>query len=206
MTGARQARVVLLTKDPVPGQVKTRMIPLLGAEGAAALHRELVAGTLSAVQASGLPAEVHLAGDLHGDFATWIREQGFAVHAQGDGDLGARLRRAMAGPGRLLALGTDCPHLDPAWLVRAAARPEPVVIGPAEDGGYWMLAIDAPRAALFARIAWSTDAVFTTTCARAAALPIAIAPVCYDIDEPADLLRLLADPRCPPALFRRFSR
>ncbi|MFT5686699.1 MAG: glycosyltransferase A (GT-A) superfamily protein (DUF2064 family), partial [Myxococcota bacterium] len=70
------------------------------------------------------------------------------------------------------------------------------------DGGYWMLALDAPCRGLFADIPWSTDAVAETTMRRASDLGLAVhlAPTCYDIDEPTDLQRLLADPRCPPAL------
>ena len=196
------AQVVILTKPPEPGRVKTRLAPLLGDAGAAAVHAAMVWATLAQVQRAGLPCVVRLDGDPAGDFAAALAARGATVLPQGDGDLGARLRRALAGPGRCIALGTDCPLLEPVWLLAAARDPHPVVLGPAEDGGYWMIAIDAPQDALFEGIPWSTAQVRTATLARAQAAGLAVCELatCYDIDTPADLLRLLADPRCPPEI------
>jgi len=196
------ARVVILTKDPVPGRVKTRLIPALGPEGAARFHTALVHTTLDLVGASGLDAVVSLSGDLEGAFARDIRARGFATEAQAPGDLGARLRHALRGPGRRLALGTDCPLLDPASLRAAAVAPQPVVIGPAEDGGYWMIAIDAPDDHLFTDVPWSSPQTRAVTLQRARERghEIAFAPEHYDIDTPTELSRLLSAPRCPARL------
>ncbi|MEL6350000.1 MAG: TIGR04282 family arsenosugar biosynthesis glycosyltransferase, partial [Myxococcota bacterium] len=192
-------RLVVMTKAPQPGRVKTRLIPALGAEGAAAMHTALVSATLDRVRRSGLDVVIAMGGDYQGAFARSLERQGFTVLPQAPGDLGERLKRALTGPGRRLAIGTDCPIFSPRWLADAAERPEPVVLGPAEDGGYWMICVDAPQDALFDDVPWSTEAVLKTTVDRAKAMGLAVhmAPTCYDIDTPLDLKRLLEDPRCP---------
>lgn len=197
----------ILTRTPAAGRAKTRLIPRLGAEGAARLHAALAEATFDLAAASGLPVTVHLDGDLESAFAAAIRARGFGVVPQVEGDLGARLRAATAQPGRRVLLGTDCVTFDPAWLEVAASDPAPVVLGPAEDGGYWTLALDAPCPALFEQIPWSTEAVAAATLAAAARLgrKVKLLPTCYDIDAPPDLLRLAADPACPRALRERIS-
>lgn len=195
-------RVVILTKDPTPGRVKTRLMPALGPKGAARFHTALVHATLDLVLASGLDAVVSLSGDLGGPFAEGIRARGVPVEPQASGDLGARLKHALRGPGRRIALGTDCPLFDPQTLREAAASTDPVVIGPAEDGGYWMIAIDAPQDALFTDVPWSSPDTLAVTLERAAAagLPVRQTVRHYDIDTPDELARLLAEPGCPEAL------
>lgn len=198
----REVEVMVMTRTPRPGQVKTRLIPALGAAGAAAVHVALVAETLWRVRRSGLSCVVCLDGDGGGAFARSLARQGVRVQAQPPGDLGARLRHALSGPGRKIAIGTDCPLFSPVWLARAAQDPRPVVVGPAEDGGYWLIAVDAPQDALFVDVPWSTANTLAVTLQRAeaAALPVGRLPTCYDIDTPEDLRRLLADPHCPPGI------
>ena len=194
--------VIVLTKAPVPGRVKTRLMPLLGADGAARLHEELVKATLDLVLQSGLPVGISLAGDLAGGFAASLRSRGIPLEAQASGDLGDRLRHALRGPGRRIALGTDCPIFDPAWLREAAELEAPVAFGPSEDGGYWTVAVDPPQDTVFTGIPWSTEQTLAVSLerARAAGIAPALLPVCFDVDEPEDLHRLLGDPRCPGEL------
>jgi rSAM/selenodomain-associated transferase 1 len=194
------ARVVVMTKAPVPGEVKTRLIPPLTAEGAAALHGAMIMDTLDKVAASGLPLTVALAGDPSHPLIDRLRAEGFRIEPQQGADLGARLRHALRGPDRAIALGADCVCFSPAWLREAAGAGEPVSLGPAEDGGYWAIAVTPEsRAVVFERISWSTRAVHAQTLARAEAAGLSVAPLpsCYDIDRPADLLRLIKDPHCP---------
>lgn len=195
-------RIVIMTKEPAPGRVKTRLAPALIAGGSERIHVALVEETARRALSTGLPCTVSLSGDLAGPFAAWLRGMGLTVEPQAGGDLGERLTDALSGPGRLLVLGTDTPIFEPDWLLAAIHDPAPVVLGPSEDGGYWVMALDAPCPGLFADIPWSTEAVAATTMRRAADLDLAVAaaPTCYDIDEPADLRRLLDDPRCPPHL------
>lgn len=198
----REVRLAVLTRDPVPGYVKTRLIPALGAEGAAMLHRSMASETIVRALASGLPVTVHLQGDLRGDFAAELRAYGASVVAQASGDLGARIGAALAGAGRRLVIGTDSPTLATAWLLRAAEAPGPVVLGPAEDGGYWLLGVDGPAEPLLEGVPWSTAGVLAATLARAAlaGLGVTLLPRGFDVDVPADLDRLVQDPDCPPAL------
>jgi rSAM/selenodomain-associated transferase 1 len=202
-----RAAIVVLTKDPVPGRVKTRLIPALGAEGAARLHRAMVFETVSRARATGLPVRVALRGDLAGAFATALRARGCVLEAQADGDLGDRLVHALRGPGRRIALGTDCPTLRPEWLLDAARAPTPAAFGPSEDGGYWTVSIDGTGGPeeterLFRGVPWSSPDTLARSLdrARACGIGVSVLPTCYDIDEPPMLARLAADPRCPPAL------
>lgn len=191
-----------MTKEPRPGRVKTRLAPALKPGGCEAVHTALVHETLSRALSTGLPVTVSLSGSLDGPFADRIRQTGASVVPQASGDLGDRLIAALAGPGRLLVLGTDCPLFEPAWLTDALSSPADVVLGPSDDGGYWMLTHSAPCPGLFTGIPWSTaeTASATMQAAGALSLTLSLAPTAYDIDEPADLHRLLADPRCPPSL------
>ena len=221
-------RVVVVTKAPRPGFAKTRLAPALGFEGAAELHRRFVDHTLALVEASGLPVTVALGADPDGRFAEELRGRGLHVVAQCAGDLGDRMRSLVAPGGsttagpttagpttaeRRVLIGTDCPLLVPSWLGEAVSAPCPVAIAPSEDGGYWAISVapgvsDSVLDALFSDMPWSTDQVFSTTLSRLSQLGVAVTrlPTAWDIDEPADLVRLLADPGCPAVLRSHLSR
>ncbi|MCK6503850.1 TIGR04282 family arsenosugar biosynthesis glycosyltransferase [Myxococcota bacterium] len=203
-----RARVVVLTRDPTPGRVKTRLVPALGAGGAARLHEALALHTVGVALASGLPVVVALDGARAGPFAEALRRAGAVVVPQGAGDLGARMAAATSGPGRHVLVGSDCPGLQADDLVQAAATPG-LCLGPAVDGGYWLVALDGapagrpnPAHAIFERIPWSTDRVLRVTLerARAAGLEVRTLTTRADLDLPQDLAALAADPTCPPAL------
>lgn len=177
-------KVALFTRWPEPGKAKTRLIPAMGAAGAAELHRRLTERTVATVLASGLRCEVRSTGADVAGFEDWL---GVPAVDQGDGDLGARLARA-AHELPVLLIGADCPDMTPAHL-RAAAdamATEPAVIGPAEDGGYWLLGLAAP-APVFGGIDWGTSQVFAQTVARLDA-PV-ILDTLADLDRPEDLER-----------------
>ena len=185
----RRPRIALFVRYPTPGVAKTRLIPALGAEGAAALHRHLVEHTLATMRASGLPFEVRGTGATARDFATWLGTDGPVVE-QGDGDLGERLARV---PTPVLLIGSDAPDLTVANLHAAAAALEgaEAVIGPAADGGYWLLGLSRPMPGLFASMPWGSDAVAAETIARLAADgidPVRL-PILHDCDRPEDLAR-----------------
>ena len=183
-------RIVLFTRYPTPGAAKTRLIPALGPARAAALHRTLTERTLAAVRASGLPFEVRTTGAPAAAFAEWLGDA--PCVDQGGGDLGDRLRAA-GPPYPTLFIGADAPDLAPGHL-RAAAdalRDARAVIGPAEDGGYWLLGLAAPRDDLFADMPWGTDAVFARTLRRlerGGVSPVLL-PTLADLDRPEDLAR-----------------
>jgi hypothetical protein len=196
-------RIIVFAKAPRPGLAKTRLIPALGAAGAAALAARMLAHTLDQALASGV-GEVELCAAPAPWDATWDGIElpdGIARTAQGEGDLGERMARAAQRAGEegepcagVLLIGTDCPALDAACLRQAAnaLREADAVIAPTADGGYALLGLRRFDASLFADIAWSTPTVAAATLARLDALGWSCTrlPLLHDIDEPADLVHL----------------
>ncbi len=184
-------RLVLFTRFPEPGRAKTRLIPALGPDGAARVHRRLTERSVAAMRASGLPVEVRITGAEPEAFATWLGGD-LAFVPQGKGDLGERLARASA-DAPVILLGADTPALSAAHLVEAAAAltRSDVVIGPAEDGGYWLLGLSRAMPFLFVDMPWSTDAVFRLTHERlvSAGIQPALLATLADCDRPDDLAR-----------------
>ena len=193
MTGTR---LVIFAKAPVAGKVKTRLIPALGAEGAARLATEMLERTAEEALASRVGA-VELCADPAPDHRDWSGKipAGLVPSAQGEGGLGERLaraaRRVLDGGDRILLIGTDCPDLDAERLAAAAAALErhDAVIHPARDGGYALLGLSRFDPSLFEDIAWSTDTVAAETMQRITALgwSLHVGESLRDIDEPADL-------------------
>ena len=183
-------RVVLFTRYPTPGEAKTRLIPALGPHGAAELHRRLTERTLAEIRASALAFEVRTTGRPAADFATWLGTA--AVADQGEGDLGARLLRAAA-PYPVIFIGADAPDLTARHLIDAAAtlaRRE-AVVGPAEDGGYWLLGLARRIDRLFDDVRWGTEHVLATTLSRLreGGVEPVMMPELADLDRPEDLAR-----------------
>lgn len=185
-----EPRVVIFTRWPEPGQAKTRLIPAIGAERAAAVHRQLTEMTLAAVRASGLPFELRVTGASAVAFREWLGDA--SVIDQGEGDLGERLARA-GPPYPTLFIGADAPDLSADLLLDATAAltRNLAVLGPAEDGGYWLLGLDAAVPGAFERIDWSTEHVAAQTLdrLRAAGIEPAVLPTLADCDRPEDLAR-----------------
>lgn len=183
-------RVVLFTRYPEPGRAKTRLIPALGAAGAAALHRRLTERTVMAVRESGLSLEVRVTGAPISTFAAWLGVE--TIIDQGEGNLGERLTRA-GPPYPTLFIGADAPDLTSALLRNAADAllHASATIGPAADGGYWLLGLAREVPGVFGAIDWSTAAVFAQTMARLAAAGIdpVLLPELADCDRPEDLAR-----------------
>lgn len=183
-------RIVLFTRYPEPGRAKTRLIAALGPQGAAALHRRLTERTLRQVRATGLPYEVRSTGRDSEAFVNWLGAN--KVVDQGEGDLGARLKRAAA-PYPAILIGADAPDLAAKDLEDAgnALEDHDAVIGPAEDGGYWLLGLSRPLDLLFEDMAWGTDRVLPTTLARLRAMDTKFATLRMlpDLDRPEDLDR-----------------
>lgn len=190
-------RIVIFAKAPVPGRVKTRLIPALGAEGAADLAAAMLDATCREALAAGIgPIELCLDRDPGWSGAI---PAGVEVTDQTGDDLGDRLWRAALRVGApLIFIGTDCPALDRARLRAAtdALAQYDAVLHPAEDGGYALLGLARIDRSLFEGIAWSTETVAAATLARIAALgwSVHVGETLHDIDEPADL------PHVPPYL------
>lgn len=198
------AAVAVVAKAPVPGLAKTRLIPLLGAAGAARAQRAFALQTLATVRlASTGPLTLWCAPDTRHRFFRALRERhGVVCSPQPPGDLGQRMAAAMAAHFAArpnmpwLVVGTDCPALTPAHLQQAAdaLQTHDAVVVPAEDGGYVLLGLRRPLACVFERIDWSTERVLAQTLERLheAGASCTELPTLWDVDEPADWLRLQA--------------
>ncbi len=202
MRDAISCRILVFAKAPVAGQVKTRLFPALGEQGAAELHRQLVRRTLRTAVASAVgPVELWCAPDTqHVFFLACAKEFGLSLHAQCEGDLGARMGHALASAladgSPALLIGSDCPALSDEYLrVAAAACAEGnhAVFGPAEDGGYALIGLARPPSArLFEDMAWGSASVMQETRRRLLQVGwrwIELATL-WDVDRPEDLSRL----------------
>lgn len=197
---AERARIAVFAKAPVPGQVKTRLAGVLGEAAAAGLHAGLVRHALSTAVAAGLgKVQLWCAPDEHHDFfERCAADFGATLHAQRGADLGARMRaafdEAFARGETLVIIGADCPALRPADLRFAASALDAhdVVIAPAEDGGYVLLAMARAVPQVFEGVAWGSPSVMGETRARLTAAGVSWSelPVSWDVDRPEDYERL----------------
>jgi rSAM/selenodomain-associated transferase 1 len=193
--------VAIMAKAPRPGAVKTRLCPPLLAAEAAALYRCFLLDKIAAVQAlSGVrPMMAYTPDEAQAEFAVLAPD--FALVPQRGPDLGARLHTTLASllaaghPGAI-AVDSDTPTLPREFLQQAVdclTGPGPdVVLGPTEDGGYYLIGVRAANRALFDDMPWSTAAVLEITLRRAAAagLQTVCTPAWFDVDTPDDLRRL----------------
>jgi rSAM/selenodomain-associated transferase 1 len=189
--------VAVLAKAPVPGTVKTRLIPALGAEAAARLQSRLIAQAVetACTAATGMVTLWAAPDATHPLFVELAARHPISLAKQPDGDLGARMLAAFARSTPTLVIGTDCPPLTCEHLREAARHlgeeTEAVVI-PAEDGGYVLIGLRRPEPALFTDMTWSTDTVMVETRTRLARIGLAWRelPPLWDLDRPEDLERL----------------
>ncbi len=216
----RRGAIVLYARVPRPGAVKTRFIPLLGAGGAADLHRALLADSLRLIRraatAAGATPYLSFSGAWRvprrgPDGAIARAAAGIARLPQTGGDLGRRMRATLLlllerGHDRVVIIGSDAPTLPPAWIARAfrhLADGSDVVLGPARDGGYYLLGARRVVPGMFRGIPWGTGRVLEITRGILDARGVAhrLLPPWHDIDRPADLHR--ARQRLPGARPRR---
>lgn len=194
-------RLVVFAKAPQAGLAKTRLIPALGAEGAAALARRMLEHTIEqALAARAGPVELCMSPAP--DDAAWQNvalPEAVARTAQGEGDLGQRMARAVqrvTTQQPVLLMGSDCPGLTATRIGEAARQLQAhdAVLLPVADGGYVLIGLKSPCPELFTTIRWSTPAVAAETLRRMAALGLRVwqGPQLRDIDEAADLMQLPA--------------
>lgn len=201
--------LVIFAKAPIPGQVKTRLCPPLTADEAATLHGSFVLDQLERTKAAiakfRLPAVRVLAcapSSTHVFFKILGERQGVRLLDQVGAELGARMHASFMrlfadGFRRVVLVGTDVPSL-PLTHYRQAfdlLETHDLVLGPARDGGYYLIGLTQPVADLFHDIPWSTDHVLATTRERAAgrALKTALLPTWRDVDTLDDLRAVIRD-------------
>ena len=191
--------VVIFTRFPVPGETKTRLIPDLGADGAARVQREMTEHAVRIAQQYcdeyGADLEIRYDGSSRPDMAAWLGE-GIRYAPQGSGDLGCRMKRAATeaishGATNVIIIGVDIPDMHVDLLRRAFRNLEKnnIVIGPATDGGYYLIGFSAQVSDVFECIEWGTDRVFEQTIdtITGSGLSLGLLEVLDDIDRPEDL-------------------
>lgn len=187
---------MVFVRAPDAGRVKTRLAAALGAEGALRVYRRLAEHTVREARAVDAELRIHFtpAGREH-EVRAWLGH-GPRYLAQAEGDLGARIEAAFRaafqdGAERAVIVGSDLPELSAALLRRAfdALDEHPAVLGPARDGGYYLLGMRMMIPGVFDGIPWSTDAVLARTLERmrAAGVEPALLPTLADVDEAKDL-------------------
>lgn len=195
-----ETRLLVFAKAPLPGAVKTRLIPLLGDAGAAALHARLVEHTLAIAREAALgPLELHGAPATDPFLGRCAARYNAKLIEQCAGDLGTRmhsaLEGALAGGTPAILIGSDCPPLTARHLREAAhalTGAADAVVTPTEDGGYALIGVKRCEARLFAGLAWSTPSVMDETRARFNTLNWRWQELetLWDLDRPADYRRL----------------
>ena len=191
--------LIIFSRYPEPGKTKTRMIPALGALGAAELQRKMTEHTLKTAIAlklsRNLAIEVHFAGGNIQSMTKWLGED-FDYIPQVSGDLGHKMHssfeRAFAlGSQRVVIIGTDCPDIEQTILTQAfdSLERHDLVLGVAEDGGYYLIGLNQPITELFQNIIWGTEQVLNQTqnIAQQLKLNVYYLPTLADVDRPEDL-------------------
>lgn len=191
-------RLILYARRPLAGQAKTRLGALIGCEEAAGAYARVLFSILAQAErcrVDGVECELAAAESADVPFFAGALP-GWAVRPQSPGDLGARMAASFAqafadGIGQAVLVGSDIPSLDVSGLRAAFAALDraAVVIGPAEDGGYYLLGMRSPGLDLFSGVAWSSASVFAETQAKARGAAVQLLQVLSDLDEKADWQR-----------------
>lgn len=200
-----EARLLVFSKAPVPGQVKTRLIPALGEAEAARFHERLVRQTIElATRTRFAPVSLWCSPTLdHPIFQDCCQTYGVTLHLQEGNDLGERMAHAfeetLKESTAAVLIGTDCPGLsadDLKMAFEALQHGFDAVLGPAEDGGYVLIGLRRPVPELFMDMPWGSERVLAETRTRLQTLDLSFheLPTRWDVDRPEDLTRLLYSP------------
>ena len=211
------AQLLIFSRYPTPGQTKTRLIPALGAEGAAELQRRMTEAivdiTTTPANREFLKVTVSYNGASQRKFRRWLGPA-IQLREQADGDLGRRMRDAFeilfqqqGSP--VIGIGSDIPSITPESLEQARLLLDnhDVVLGPAVDGGYYLIGMNSLQPELFTDIDWGTEQVYRQTRERCSALGLKVSELAplADIDRPEDLALLAGDSRFRDLLEKRPS-
>lgn len=194
--------LIIFAKAPVPGKVKSRLIPAIGKQKAASLYKALLSRTIETARQSGFSTiQLWIDGNLNHPYIAELRHRhGLKLYRQHGPDLGARMSNAfdivLRNYPYAVLMGSDCPYLAVSDIQQAAGYLEnsmDVVLGPAEDGGYYLIGLKKNNYRLFNNIKWGTDSVAKETCARINALNWnpGFLTKRRDLDRTADLFHYL---------------
>ncbi len=193
---------IIFSRFPHPGRSKTRLIAELGPDGAAHLQKQMTEHLLTAAnlldkQHASLQVELHMADATPHGMQNWLTDTMW--RSQQGADLGARMAHSFStsfrkGFGPIILAGADCPSLDSTILSQAfhALENHDVVLGPSQDGGYYLIGLRQDEPSLFTTMPWGQVGILAETTKRIskAGLSHALLPVLRDIDNPADLAYL----------------
>ncbi|PSO49711.1 MAG: hypothetical protein BRC33_05830 [Cyanobacteria bacterium SW_9_44_58] len=195
MTNSSQNRIIIFTRYPEPGKTKTRLISALGEQGAAQLQKKLTEYTIKEVSQLEADIRVYFSGGNEALMQDWLGNT-YQYYPQSNGDLGERLITALEESftpeiEKIVIIGIDCPELDAALINQAFQKlsSNDLVLGKAEDGGYYLIGLRHFLPELFQGIDWGTSFVLQQTVAIAETMGLAISylPMLNDIDVPEDL-------------------
>ena len=192
--------LIIFSRYPQPGTTKTRMIPALGADGAAQLQREMTEHTLNTAKQllsnGNITIEIHFAGGDLELMKQWLGED-LQYVPQVAGDLGDKMRSAFdrafsLGSQRVVTIGIDCPDINSTILNNAfnSLQTHDLTLGSAEDGGYYLIGLNHRVPQLFSNINWGTERVLkqTKNIAKKLNLQVHYLPTLSDVDRPEDLV------------------
>ncbi len=199
-------RVILFGRYPVPGETKTRLIPALGVLGAAELQRRLTQQSLNTLLQPDLPATTfYYTGGSLSQVQRWLGNHDIDLKKQRGDDLGVRMRTALfetldQGGGPVVLVGTDIARMATHHLTAAldALARQDVVLGPSQDGGYWLVGLRRP-VDIFSNIQWGTPRVWDQTVSAIQSLGLSMAPMpmLNDIDTEHDLRKWMPETEWP---------
>ena len=191
--------LIIFSRYPEPGTTKTRMIPALGADGAAKLQRNMTEHTLNTAKQllsnRKIAIEIHFAGGDAESMRQWLGKD-LQYVPQVAGDLGNKMRSAFdrafgLNNQRVVTIGIDCPDINSAILNDAfdSLLSKDLVLGSAEDGGYYLIGLNHSIPQLFSNINWGTERVLkqTNDIAKKLDLQVHYLPTLSDVDRPEDL-------------------
>jgi rSAM/selenodomain-associated transferase 1 len=191
------ATLIIFARAPIAGEVKTRLAKAIGEDKALLLYEAFLDDVCQLTAGLGARRVLAVAGDIdHPSLVHLGKSQRLELVPQGEGDLGARLERALTrelGRGPVVIIGSDAPTLPRAELHRALAAlvDHDFVVGPARDGGYWLIGARVlPPPDLFRDIAWSTPEVLPRTLERLRGCSLLVLGEHDDVDTGDDLARL----------------
>jgi len=204
----KSSAILLFLKAPRRGHVKTRLAHTTGPERALKTYRALVERQWTQLPDHG-QIEVHYTpNDADFEMRQWLGDA-HGYYPQSEGELGVRLEHSVEcafarGAKAVFCIGGDCPKLDQSHLEQAAAALEQcdVVFGPCEDGGYYLIGLNAPHPELFKDIPWSSRNTLDSSLKKAAelGLRVQLLETLYDIDEITELKRAIDDGHLPPEI------
>lgn len=219
MSGKFKEHLIVFTRYPEPGTTKTRLIPLLGADGAASLQRKMTEHTLLQVKRLStqreLSVEIRYKGGNKNLMQTWLG-QNFEYRPQSGGDLGQRMKRSFedafgAGATTAVIIGTDIPEITEGIIEKAFSvlQQKNMALGPAKDGGYYLIGLQKNSLSqaipdLFSSINWGAGDVLKKTIkiAKHSELSFTLLDVLQDVDHPEDLIIWERSQHTPPNVFR----